>query len=297
MQAATPDLSLSYTQFARLPETVAGQQDSQAGLEAAARQFESICIDMWLKGAREANQVFAENNITNSSEMLMQQEMLDHEMAVHMSQNGGIGLAPVIVRQLGGDPSLMSGAAQPPSPAQGAWASSTVSAVTGNPARPGANARISAFDNPGDFVKRIKPLIDSALKNLPIPGLAVLGQAALETGWGAHVIADSTGNLSHNLFGIKAKAAEPSVAVVSKEFEHGRWLHREDNFRTYPDWRAGISDYVDKITQSPRYRGIATSVDDIQGYLQGLQEAGYATDPGYADKIMRVVASIKELSP
>ncbi|MEM9624152.1 MAG: rod-binding protein, partial [Pseudomonadota bacterium] len=198
MEMTAPDMRLGYTQLNQLRDGLSqarasegNGRDSQAELEQAAQQFESIFINMWLKSAREANQVFAENNITNSSEMVMQQEMLDHEMAVHMSRNGGIGLAPVIVRQLGGDPDQMS----TPSPAAVSTprvehniAPRGISAQVGaqqDGAQQEQAQRQSAFASPEDFVRALKPVVERALQNLPVSVTAVVGQAALETGWGS----------------------------------------------------------------------------------------------------------------
>ncbi len=156
--------------------------------------------------------------------------------------------------------------------------------------------RAAAFSDPAEFVRTIKPLVEQALRHLPVAGMAVLGQAALETGWGQHVITDAAGNLSHNLFGIKAQADESNaVSVSSREFEHGRWLERKDHFRTYEGWQDSVNDYVDTITRSPRYRQAVAAGADVDGYLQALQQAGYATDPHYAEKISAVVRSISNM--
>ena len=93
---------LTYSQYNRLPHVIDGNSNRDEDLLKAAQQFESLFIDMWLKSARDANQVIAKDNLMQSQELQLHQEMRDHEMAVHMSQQGGIGLAEVIVRQLKG---------------------------------------------------------------------------------------------------------------------------------------------------------------------------------------------------
>jgi peptidoglycan hydrolase FlgJ len=281
---STPDLNLGYADYNKLPGSV--KKDDPAALQKAAEHFESLFIDMWLKSAREANQVFGKDNFMNSSEMTAHQEMLDHEMAAHLSKQGGIGLAPIIVAQLSGKPTPMN--PQDTRPIAGAAPAAVPSEKTVQAGRK------TAFSSPEEFVQKLKPIVASVLSGSGLPVDAVLGQAALETGWGRAVIADTQGQLSHNLFGIKDHAkGEDSVAIHSKEFEHGRWVNKQDNFRAYPDWAASVKDYVSTITQSPRYAHLLEKVDDALSYLSGLQDAGYATDPNYAEKIASLIPRVE----
>ena len=283
MAISTPELSLSYAEYNKLPGSV--KKDSPAALQKAAEHFESLFIDMWLKSAREANQVFAKDNFMNSSEMTAHQEMLDHEMASHLSKQGGIGLAPIIVAQLSGAPAPMN--PQDSSPVSFSSQAEVVPQLNVGPGRK------SAFSNPEEFVQRLKPVVEKVLAGSGLPVDAVLGQAALETGWGSQVIADARGELSHNLFGIKDHAkTEGSVAIHSNEFEHGRWISKQDNFKAYPDWASSVRDYVKTISESPRYVHLLDKVNDAFEYLSGLQEAGYATDPSYADKILSLIPRV-----
>ncbi|MGI9324505.1 MAG: rod-binding protein [Pseudomonadales bacterium] len=76
--------------------------DKAQSLAEAAQQFESLFIDWVLKSMREANASLAEGSYLNSSEVEMHQEMLDHQMAIHLSSNGGLGLRALIMDQLSG---------------------------------------------------------------------------------------------------------------------------------------------------------------------------------------------------
>lgn len=297
---AMPNLSVGYADVSRTPTS------SPAQLQEAAEQFESMFIDMWLKSARKANQAFGENNLFNSNQVQMQQEMLDHEMAVHMAKNGGVGLAPTIVRQLGG--SAESAAVAKPS-ADIPSVSTPASAQVGmdNPSHLRSpesmtvahfGQRLSAFSSPEEFVERLAPVLKQVLEAADLPPLAVLSQAALETGWGRQVIADADGQLSHNLFGIKTNAQDDigdSVAIASKEFEFGRWQDKVSEFRSYPDWQSAVEDYVALLKNSPRYQQIMASAGDAVEFVRGLQQAGYATDPNYADKIVGVMRAIERM--
>ena len=264
----SPITDVSYAQFAQLPH-ILNKDNSTEDLRRAAQHFESMFIDMWLKAARQANESLASDNFMNTNEMKMHQQMLDHEMSIHMAKNGGIGLADTIVRQLNGQAPIID------------QATHTQAAVA-----PKAK-RTAMFSTPQDFVDELRPIIQRALRDTSLPLDGVLSQAALETGWGNNVITAGDGNTTHNLFGIKAKGAEePSVAISSMEFELGRWVNKIANFRSYPDWEASVQDYVETLKNDPRYSEALTAGSDVVSFAKGLVSGGYATDPKYADKLI-----------
>lgn len=82
---------------------VKGRTDSSEALKEVAQQFEQMFMNMMLKSMREASNSFSEDSYFNSSETQFFQSMLDQQMTTELSTQGqGIGLADVIVRQLGG---------------------------------------------------------------------------------------------------------------------------------------------------------------------------------------------------
>ncbi len=277
----------------------AGREPADGELRQAARQFEGMFISLWLDSARKANQVFAENNFMNSSQLSTQQALLDREMATAMAEGGGIGLADVIVAQLKRAQPTANGADHLTAPR----VVDTGASSAGPRDKPGSRSqatsfgnRTRAFDSAREFIDRLQPIVERAVQPLGISPLALLAQAALETGWGSEVITDRFGQLSHNLFGIKAEEDEPdSVSIVSREHVLGQWLDKADRFRAYPDWQAAVADYLELVTGSQRYRDAALRGADESAYFAALQEAGYATDPQYADKLERVLDSIQRL--
>lgn len=284
---------LSYTQFAQLPHIINKAGNSPEQLREAAQHFESLFIDMWLKAAREANEAVSTDSFLNSNEMKMHQQMFDHEMSVHLAKNGGIGLADVIVRQLNGE--AVTHSSNTPSNIPSTAPSTDLStSPTTTPTASTQSTRVAVFDSAKDFVQEIKPLIAKALKNASIPLEGVLSQAALETGWGNKVIAAGDGQVSHNLFGIKASSsAEPSVSISSMEFELGRWVNKKAQFRSYPNWEASVRDYVEKLSTDPRYTDVISAGRDVEKFARGLADSGYATDPNYAQKLIDVSKRIR----
>lgn len=296
MPSITP-ASWSYTEYAQLPNQV---RDDAQGIEQAAKHFESLFINMWLKSAREANAVLAKDSIFGSNEMEMQQQMFDSQMAMHLSKEGGIGLAPVIMRQLSGgiaaptvepaqEPLPRVSVPETTPPVDGTSAAATTVAT-----QHGSRGR--SFSDLKAFVDTIAPKIERIAGAAGLPALAVMAQAALETGWGQAVIEDGQGNSSHNLFGLKdTNWSGPSVEIHSKEFLFGRWQDKLAGFRAYPDWDSGIADYVNAISQSARYGRAAVEQLGAADYADFLQQAGYATDPDYASKIKSIMRRLTGL--
>lgn len=116
----------------------------------------------------------------------------------------------------------------------------------------------------------------------------ILGQAAGETGWGEKCLPGT-----NNVFNIKADASwsGPSkVFHVSETVNHHiKWV--DDPFRVYPSVKDSLLDRVDFLKRNPRYH--ALSADGVKGNYkeeaQALQDAGYATDPEYASKLIKII--------
>lgn len=66
---------------------------------------------------------------------------------------------------------------------------------------------------------------------------------------------------------------------------------RVERFRAYASYAEGFEDYARLLAQSPRYAAVVGS-QDAAGFAHGLQRAGYATDPAYASKLMRVIGNL-----
>jgi flagellar protein FlgJ len=126
----------------------------------------------------------------------------------------------------------------------------------------------------------------------------MVAQAAHETGWGRKEIRTADGGNSHNLFGIKAGAGwtGPVAEITTTEWIGGEPQKLTQKFRAYASYDDAFRDYARLLSQSPRYaqvvadvQGQAPTASTAQAFAQGLQKAGYATDPAYADKLGRVI--------
>jgi flagellar protein FlgJ len=147
---------------------------------------------------------------------------------------------------------------------------------------------------PAEFQARLMPHAQAASQITGIPAQFMLGQAALETGWGRREIRAADGTPSHNLFGVKAGGNWKGAVVeaVTTEYVNGVAQKSVEKFRAYDSYADAFRDYANLLRSNPRYAGVMAQAAqglDADGFANGLQRAGYATDPNYADKLSRII--------
>lgn len=149
------------------------------------------------------------------------------------------------------------------------------------------------FESPQDFVDKLWSFAQNTAKKVGLNPAVMVAQSALETGWGQHVIKDQNGQSSFNLFNVKAhrnwdgdKAAKSTL-----EFENGVAVKKVEPFRVYNSVQESFDDFVQFLNSNGRYEDALQSAPNPEQFLQKLQQAGYATDPNYADKIIGILKS------
>jgi flagellar protein FlgJ len=261
------------------------KQSPDQAIRGAAQQFEQVFLNMMLKSMREAT---PQDGVFDSEQTKMFTGMLDQQLSQTMSSGHGIGLADVMVRQL--SRSSMGADATPKAdvPALSAPAAATKNAVP--------SAYNENFQQ--DFVRKLMPPAEQASRETGIPAHLMVGQAALESGWGRREIKTADGTNSHNLFGIKAGANwNGKVAEVMTTEYHGGVAHKQvERFRAYGSYAEAFKDYANMLSDNPRYAKVLQQGDSAQGFANALQQAGYATDPHYADKLSKVINSVNTLA-
>ena len=127
-----------------------------------------------------------------------------------------------------------------------------------------------------------------------VPPHLMLGQAALESGWGKREILMADGSNSYNLFGIKANAGwNGKVAeVMTTEYKNGVASKQLEKFRAYSSYTEAFKDYSAMMSNNPRYASVLQQGGDMVGMAQALQKSGYATDPKYAEKLVSVMKRV-----
>ena len=118
-----------------------------------------------------------------------------------------------------------------------------------------------------------------------------------QTGWGQREIRHADGTSANNLFGIKASANwnGPVAEVLTTEYVDGRPQRVWQKFRAYGSAAESFADYAALMKGQPRYRAVLDAGNDARAFAQGLQRAGYATDPRYADKLAGVIETTLRL--
>lgn len=145
--------------------------------------------------------------------------------------------------------------------------------------------------SPREFVERLAPHAREVAAELGIPEKFLIGHAALESGWGRREPRFADGSSSHNLFGIKADRSwtGPVVEITTTEYVNGRREIVKDQFRAYASYADSLRDYAEFLRSNPRYAHVLDGQRDALGFARGLQSAGYATDPRYAEKLAGVI--------
>jgi hypothetical protein len=115
-------------------------------------------------------------------------------------------------------------------------------------------------------------------------------QSILETGWGQSVPVDKySGKLSYNLFGIKGKGPKGSVTYNTWEVYNGQTYYVDAEFRAYNNVEESWADHKSFLLNSERYEPFRQVMHNSAQGAWALKRTGYATDPEYALKLMRII--------
>lgn len=293
----------------------------QQGVKMAAKQFDAVFTQMMLKSMREAT---PDDGPLDSKDGAQFTSMMDQQLAQQMS-NKGIGVANAMIKQLmrsmGGDAGGANGAggAGGIASAMSGMAGSGGSGNEGNMAMLSALGRAygnanangalgkgegwdanSALTPPvhgnGDdkvdaFVNKLANGAQQASAATGIPARFIVGQAALESGWGKREIMKADGSTSHNVFGIKATKdwTGKTVSTMTTEYVNGTPHRVVEKFRAYDSYDDAMADYATLLKSNPRYASVINNSSSAEGFAHGMQRAGYATDPHYAKKLLSIM--------
>jgi len=276
------------------------KDSSPESIKAAAKQFEALFMNMMLKSMRQAG---GQDGPFDSEQTRTYTSMLDQQLSQSMA-NRGIGLADALVRQL-----TNNAVSQALQSEDGTSGNGVGIGISGNIA---ANAKgissyldnlkfeqqpaavKSNFSGPAhvrEFQEKLSADAEAASKVTGIPAKFMLGQAALESGWGRREIKTVDGSTSHNIFGMKAnsKWKGKTVDAVTTEYINGVAYRKVEKFKAYDSYADAFKDYAKLLTKNPRYENVIANAKDATSFAVGLQKAGYATDPQYANKLTKII--------
>ena len=302
-------LSLDVQGVDALRRTV--RSSPQEGMKQASKQFEVMFMQMVLKSMREATPA---EGMFSSQQEKMYTSMLDQQLAQNLSGRG-LGLAEAMFAQLNrtaGGEGASTAAAVPPEKLLGAPTALAPKAAstfeTGQPASASfsrkpdltvyetatAQASLSRSVLPQahveQFVSRMLPAAERASQASGVPAQLIMAQAALESGWGRREIRMADGSSSFNVFGIKADRSWKGAVAESSttEYVNGVAQKTSASFRAYGSYEEAFTDYARFLTSNPRYANVLAT-DNPAEAAHGLQRAGYATDPAYGGKLVRIM--------
>jgi peptidoglycan hydrolase FlgJ len=293
----------------------------QAGMKMAAQQFDAVFTQMMLKSMRDAT---PQDGPFDSHDSATFTSMMDQQLSQQLSQKG-IGVADAMLKQMMRNQGMQVGGGASASGAGGlaGMANALGGGSGGDEGQTAAlNALAKAYGNAqangqlamgkgysansaltpplkGDgtspkvdaFVDKLAQPAQAASAATGIPARFIIGQAALESGWGKSEIRKSDGTTSHNVFGIKATKdwTGKTVSTVTTEYVNGKPQRTVEKFRAYDSYQEAMPDYASMLKGNPRYAQVINSAHDVNGFANGMQRAGYATDPHYAKKLMSIM--------
>ena len=259
-------------------------RDPKGAIKAAAKQFEALFMQELMKSMRAAT---LSSGMLDNAGTQMGTEMLDTQFAQKMTGLPG-GLSEAIAKQL---ERQMGGTADAAAATAAATATAKTPAGMATAPSRGAEALTDVTTRQAQFVRSHTEAARSAEAQTGIPASYMVAQAAHESGWGKREILNADGSSSHNLFGIKAGAGWKGATadVTTTEYVNGEPRKGVAKFRAYASYAESFNDYAKLMKESPRYGQVVANAGSAKEFSEGLQRAGYATDPAYADKLTRVI--------
>ncbi|GLR07526.1 flagellar assembly peptidoglycan hydrolase FlgJ [Mixta theicola] len=267
------------------------QKDAQRGLQGAAQQMEGLFVQMMLKSMRAAS---FKDGLFNSQQSEMFTAMYDQQLAQDMAAHGKIGLADVMVQQMGGAPPASTTGGTPVAfssrqlPTERTFFPPPVAKM----AVSGGQSGVSAVG--GGFISRLLAPAVEVSRRTGIPHQLIIAQAALESGWGNKEIRRENGQPSYNLFGIKATPdwKGETAEITTTEYINGVAKKVKAAFRVYHSYTDALHDYSALLVNNSRYKNVTLAKTPEQA-AHALQDGGYATDPQYAKKLIGIMQQIK----
>lgn len=304
---------------------------SNASLQAAAKQFEAVFTQMVLKSMRDAtpSDGMFDNEQTKLYMSMMDQQLAQQmssrgigladvmvrqlaratgqQLPANMAAAGGITGASVRDAQMAamldsrgatdadGPPPIgttLPGTAWNPTAGLRQYQDQAGS-QQGNGQTQLGQLPDDSTEHISNFVNRMAAPAMAASRASGVPAKLIVGQAALESGWGRREILNQDGSTTFNVFGIKAGAnwRGPTAEVLTTEYVDGQPQKVRAKFRAYGSYEEACNDYARLISNNPRYAGVVTA-SNAEEAAHGLQRAGYATDPAYGEKLVRIMKKV-----
>ena len=290
----------------------AARESSPEAIKAVAQQFEAVFMNMMLKSMRAAS---PQDSPFDNEQSRTFTSMLDQQLSTDLAKKG-MGLADVLARQLSksgyatnsnmqqavsdDEPSVINPATvkNPYNSGLNVPGMSSSPAISTPAISTPANSQVMnakpLSENATEFQQRMGAHAAAASRATGVPAHLMLGQAALESGWGKRELKAVDGTPSNNLFGIKAGGSWTGkvVEAATTEYINGVKQNRIEKFRAYDSYADSFKDFANMMRSSPRYENVMANLNNANNYALAMQQAGYATDPHYASKLASVIQKV-----
>ena len=137
-----------------------------------------------------------------------------------------------------------------------------------------------------DFIDALKDDAMVSAAQTKVYASFSIAEAALESAWGSSKLAIQ----GHNLFGVKADKSwtGDTISFRTREYLNKQWVFVNALWRKYPSWLGSFNDHAAFLHQNKRYAK-AFLAGSVEEFTIAIANAGYATDPLYASKIIAII--------
>lgn len=130
-----------------------------------------------------------------------------------------------------------------------------------------------------EYISTWKIIAIEQMNQYGIPASITMAQGILESGNGNSKLARE----GNNHFGIKCHDWEGEKMYLDDDAEN-------ECFRVYSDAKESYSDHSEFLKKHKRYDFLFNySISDYKAWANGLKQAGYATSPTYAEKLIKII--------
>lgn len=144
----------------------------------------------------------------------------------------------------------------------------------------------TSVDSREEFIEAVADEAVKFQEEYGITPSVTIAQAILESNWGQSGLAQN----EQNYFGIKGSADSPQYQT--QEYEED-WVEREAGFRSYASLEESVEDYAQLLAEGTGWNQdlyqAVIEADHYEEAARALQEAGYATDPDYSNKVISLI--------
>lgn len=147
---------------------------------------------------------------------------------------------------------------------------------------------VTDISTPPKFIAVVGEAARESQKDTSVPASVTIAQAILESEWGQSGLATR----ANNLFGIKAQRGPGPAGIISMstwEVLSGVSTVVNDAFRAYHNIFESVEDHGHFLHDNSRYSAAFKAAADPPEFARRIQAAGYATDPAYASKLIRLM--------